>query len=225
MCTKSCIEFGKRNIKEADVKGKYVIEVGSSDINGSLRPIVESLGPASYIGIDLQAGPSVDQICKAEELISRFGTNKFDLLICTELLEHVMNWQKVIHNIKQVIKPNGLLVITTRSKGTAYHSHPFDFWRYEILDISKIFSDFNIDIVEKDPLFPGVFIKARKPVDFTENNLTKYNLYSIISKERTSIKKIYYRYYFIYKARVFLSAILADPLKSYIKKIFRVGKL
>lgn len=180
MCNKACIEFGRKNLKEEDVRKKSVIEVGSFDLNGSLRPTVEAFHPSSYIGVDLQTGPGVDQICDAHDIIDLFGYGTFDLLISTELLEHVRDWRKVISNFKHILKPNGVLLITTRSKGFYYHDYPSDFWRYEISDMQTIFSDFVVEVIEKDPIEPGVFIKARKPKTFTENETTNYELYSII---------------------------------------------
>jgi SAM-dependent methyltransferase len=194
MCTESCIDFGKKCIKEEDIRGKSVIEVGSFDINGSLRPVAQALGSSSYIGVDIEFGPGVDQICSAENLINKFGCEKFDMVICTELLEHVKNWQTAIHNIKQIIKPGGVLLITTRSKGFAYHGYPFDFWRYEQSDMKSIFSDFNIEVLENDPLSPGVFLKARKPLNFVENKLVTYKLYSIVESKKslTTIPNFYW---------------------------------
>ena len=72
MCNIKCLEFGRRNLKEEDVKEKAVIEVGSYDVNGSLRPIVEQLLPASYIGVDLVKGPGVDEVCDANGIINYF---------------------------------------------------------------------------------------------------------------------------------------------------------
>ncbi|MBI3813157.1 MAG: hypothetical protein HY279_01640 [Nitrospinae bacterium] len=69
MCDKDCIDFGKKYLKEEDIRGKEVIEVGSIDINGSLRYAIEIFKPAKYIGVDIQKGHGVDQICDAQELI------------------------------------------------------------------------------------------------------------------------------------------------------------
>ena len=214
MCNKACIDFGQKNLKDEDVRGKSVIEVGSFDLNGSLRPIVEAFCPISYIGVDLQMGPGVDQICDAHDILDRFGYDAFDLLISTELLEHVKDWQKVISNFKHILKPNGVLLITTRSKGFYYHDYPTDFWRYEISDMQTILSDFTIEVNEKDPIEPGIFIKARKPNTFTENKITNYQLYSII-KDRHAKKITQVDIYFFKlrsAIRQFLSQIL--PIKK-----------
>jgi len=184
MCNQACIDFGLNYLKEGDVKGKSVIEVGSLNINGSLRPIVEALHPASYVGVDIKMGPGVDQVCDVLDLLNNFGYEKFDLLISTELLEHVKDWQKAISNLKNVLKPDGVLFITTRSKGFKYHEFPYDFWRYEKSDMEVIFSDFIIEVVKKDHLKPGIFVKARKPFKYIEKDLTHYKLYSIIKKKR-----------------------------------------
>jgi SAM-dependent methyltransferase len=167
-----------------EVKGKSVIEVGSLDINGSLRSFVETLAPHAYIGVDIERGPGVDRICDAHELLSCFGRETCDLLISTELLEHVRDWRLVISNFKHLVRPGGVVLVTTRSFGFPLHSFPWDYWRYEVSDLEAIWSDFVIESIETDPLAPGVFLKARKPEAFTENDLTHYPLYSMVRSAR-----------------------------------------
>lgn len=66
-----------------------MIEVGSLNVNGSLRPLLGSFKPNLYVGTDIVKGPGVDVVCKAEDLLRTFPKSSFDVLISTELMEHV----------------------------------------------------------------------------------------------------------------------------------------
>ena len=181
MCTAACLDFVSRHLRPDDVRDRAVLEVGALDVNGSVRPFVSALQPASYLGVDVQEGPGVDEICDAANLVSRFGPDSFDVLISTELLEHVRDWQQVISEFKQVVKPGGQILITTRSRGFHYHPFPDDFWRYEPSDLEVIFSDFDRAVIEPDPAAPGVFLKARKPVQFVMQMPESHRLFSVIT--------------------------------------------
>ncbi len=183
MCNANCIIFGVKNLF-GDIRGKRILEVGSEDINGSLRSIVEALGPKEYIGVDIKKGRGVDRICNVENVIKEFGKNSFDVVISTELLEHVKDWRSAISNIKGVCKPNGIILITTRSYGFGYHAFPYDFWRYEANDMKHIFSDCKIIALENDTSAPGIFLKAKKPKMFVESDLTDHKLYSIAANKK-----------------------------------------
>lgn len=185
MCNSACIAFGVRHLTIEEIRGKKVIEVGSCDVNGSLRPIIESWAkPSKYVGVDIEKGLGVDVICSADEIVDHFGKETFEIVISTELLEHVRNWKKVISNLKQICKTNGCILITTRSYGFAYHAYPYDLWRYELEDIRQIFSDCKILALEKDPLTPGVFFKVQKTESFLEKELTDFALYNITLNKR-----------------------------------------
>ena len=228
MCNKACIDFGRAHLKKEDVLGRSVIEVGSLDVNGSIRKVVEPLGPASYIGVDIQEGPGVDRVCKVEDLINVFGLGRFDIVICTELLEHVPDWAYAVHNLKQIMKPGGMLLITTRSLGCTYHGYPFDFWRYGSSDMQRIFSDLTIEINAKDPEQPGVFLLARKGPDFRENDLHGHKLYSIVVNEAATIRKnriywtIIYLPLYIISRRPSASLKITAMIASIVKAVFRV---
>ena len=167
------------------VKDKRIIEVGSVNINGSLRSHIEKFKPKEYIGVDISEGKGVDIICNAYDLITKFGKESFDILISTEVLEHVEDWRLVISNFKNILRPGGFLLLTTRSIGFGFHEYPCDFWRYEEEDMNYIFSDFIINKIKKDSLAPGIFIKATKSNSFSEVDLLKYELYNIVEKKKT----------------------------------------
>lgn len=180
MCNNDCINWVDRIVRPEEVAGKSVLESGARDVNGSVRPIFEKLGCASYVGTDIEVGPRVDRLCDAVNLIDTFGAKSFDVVVSTEMLEHVPHWRAVVHNFKQVLKPGGTLFITTRSLGFGFHGYPHDYWRYECADMELIFSDMENVIVQSDPYEPGVFVKATKPLKrFREKDLSAYELYSI----------------------------------------------
>lgn len=184
MCNPACKAYGQSRLVVSNVQGKRVIEVGSRNVNGSLRSHVEQLGPASYLGVDIEAGPGVDEVCDAEDLVARFGVASFDLAVCTEVLEHVRDWRTVIANLKQLLDADGVLLITTRSVGFPYHAFPYDFWRYEVDDMRTIFADMTIEDVDTDPGAPGVFITVRRPSELVESDLADVELYSMIKRRR-----------------------------------------
>lgn len=62
---------------------KRVIEVGSYDVNGSVRPLFPEAD--SYIGLDRRAGPGVDVVADA---LTYTPDGPVDLVVCCEVLEH-----------------------------------------------------------------------------------------------------------------------------------------
>ncbi len=180
MCSPYVLQFIRDNINSAEVHGKRILEVGSQNVNGSARDILMPFGPATYLGIDLQAGSYVDFVCDAETLPGKLPAWSFDGLVSTEMLEHCGDWRLIIHNMKLMLKPGGWLVITTRSRGFPFHEYPIDHWRFEVHDMRAIFADCIIDVLEPDPFEPGVFIKATKPVAFKEADLSQYRVLKII---------------------------------------------
>ena len=203
MCNADCVIFGASNLSDAEIANKKIIEIGSYNVNGSFRSFVKSRKPVEYIGVDMEKGPIVDVVCCVEDIIEKFGKESFDIVISMEMLEHVENWRKAISNIKNICKPGGKIILTTRSYGFNYHGFPHDFWRYEIDDMKHIFADCIIERLEKDLKEPGVFIKAVRAEKFEEKDLSDYKLYSIILDKRSlniddkavkSFQKVYQRH-------------------------------
>lgn len=178
------IVFGARHLRPEHVAGKKVIDVGACDFNGSIRPLIESWGPAEYVGVDIIPGPCVDVVCNADDLLTRFGEEQFDIVLSIEMLEHSRHWQRSIMNMKRLCKKGGYILLTTRSQGYPCHGFPHDFWRFERTDMEVIFSDFELLSLESDPANPGVFVFARRPRSSKEISLEKYTLYSVLTNER-----------------------------------------
>jgi SAM-dependent methyltransferase len=192
MCNVAVIEFFIESVEREEFEGKRVLEVGSKYINGSVRPLIERFcSSKEYVGVDIEPGKFVDLILPAERLVKYFGPESFDVVIATELLEHVRDRRLVVNNLKSVVKRGGYIYITTRSYSFPFHAYPYDFWRYEIEYLQRIFNDFEIIKLVRNHEAPGVFLKARKPFDYNPNDLQSIALYSmILGRKTTSIPSL-----------------------------------
>lgn len=168
----SILEFLEKALHRDEVAGKSVLEIGSLDINGSARPVFVKRECASYLGTDMMAGRGVDRVVQAEKILETFGPNSFDIVVSTEMLEHAADWKEAVRTMKAVVRPGGLLLVTTRSPGFPYHGYPRDYWRFTKTDCECIFKDMEILALElDDPSIPGVFLKARKSDPYVPANL------------------------------------------------------
>lgn len=158
------LDFAQRVLQARDVEGLQVLEVGAYDVNGSVRPLVNALKPALYVGVDALDGPGVDVVVNCEHLAEAMGRSSWDLVISTEMLEHVRDWRACMTELVSVIAPGGLLLLTTRSPGFPYHAFPEDHWRFtrsQMFDILTALGLVTLSL-EDDPE-PGVLALARRP--------------------------------------------------------------
>lgn len=161
----SVIGFLKRIATEQRVSGARVLEVGAYNVNGSPREVLEPLGPASYIGVDLEPQDRfVDQVLNVENLSSHFGQAAFDVVVCTEMLEHVEDWKTTAEQLDAVLVPGGLLIATTRSEGFPVHGYPSDHWRYTPEDLGAMFNGYRVLHLsdDTDASSPGVLFAGIK---------------------------------------------------------------
>lgn len=93
-----------------------VVELGSYDINGSVRPL---FGDVAYVGVDVREGPGVDVVADA----ATFKPDQPpDTVISCEVLEHVAQAADVIANAYDMLAPGGLLLLTGAMNPRPPHS-------------------------------------------------------------------------------------------------------
>lgn len=104
-----------------------VIDIGSQDINGSYRPIFESLG-WNYRGVDLVPGDNVD-IVVTDIYRLNLPSDSVDLIISGQAFEHVEFFWLVWLELVRVLRPGGKIFLIAPSRG-AEHRYPVDCWRF-----------------------------------------------------------------------------------------------
>lgn len=100
-----------------------------------------------YMGIDISHSGLVDVLCSGEKL--SFRDNSFSECICTQLLEHVENPRAVVNEIFRVLKPSGIIFLSTHGIWPV-HGAPNDYWRWTEYGLTKLLNNFDIHEVHKD---------------------------------------------------------------------------
>ena len=97
-------------------KGTKVLEVGSLNINGSVRQFFE---PGQYTGCDLGEGAGVDIVCEGHEL--PYPNESFDVVISCECFEHDRHWEKTFQKMIDLVRKGGLVIFSCATIGRAEH--------------------------------------------------------------------------------------------------------
>jgi SAM-dependent methyltransferase len=93
-----------------------VLEVGSWDVTGSVRPLFRS---CDYIGVDVASGKCVDVVAAGQDLA--YATGTFDVAISCECFEHNPFWLETFLNMVRMLRPGGLFVFTCAGIGRGEH--------------------------------------------------------------------------------------------------------
>lgn len=102
----------------------------------------------SYIGIDLPGSGIIDVYASALEL--PFRSNSFDTVLCNEVLEHVPEPATLLHEASRVLRPGGVLLLTTPQTWGLHHE-PYDFFRYTPYGLEYLASKSGLIVVEVTP--------------------------------------------------------------------------
>lgn len=140
---------------------KTVLEVGSYNENGSVR---ELFSQEHYVGTDMREGPGVDIVLNAHYLPTKFGGSTFDVVICTEMLEHDDAFWVSMQAMGYVLKQHGALIVTTRGNGFPPHAYPDDFYRFMPSAARPLCDLAGCELIEsqEDAQQPGIFFLGMK---------------------------------------------------------------
>ena len=82
---------------------------------------------SSYIGVDAVETPNTDLCGRAEEL--PVEDESFDLVLCTQVLEHSEEPWRVVRELRRVTAPGGRVLASTHGV-QVYHPAPNDYYRW-----------------------------------------------------------------------------------------------
>lgn len=107
----SAMEFVTRVVSDHALSDAgRVLEVGSYNVNGSVRPLFKG----DYHGVDIREGPGVDAIIFEPLIKWDLGSYKYDVVVSTEMLEHALRPWEAIEGMYNALNNGGWLILTCR---------------------------------------------------------------------------------------------------------------
>ena len=151
--------------------GHRVLLVGSLDVNGSVRPYLDK---TEMHGIDITMGPGVDEILDAHDIPPSWS-GAYDVVACTEMLEHDSEFWTSLQNMGMVLRSGGYLLLTARGarpgvEGRKHgesmweHAYPDDYYRFMPNAVPKLLDLAGCETVEneQDTYYPGFLALGKK---------------------------------------------------------------
>ena len=148
-----------------DIEKALVLDVGSVNINGTFRPIIEDRG-WTYFGLDQYSADNVDLV--ADPYKYPFADNTFDFVISGSTMEHVPSIWLWVPELVRILKPLGTLVILTVWKCNQ-HRTPVDCWRIfpdgmsHLFDLTGQLTEYNISMPNDMDLYATAIKNPHPP--------------------------------------------------------------
>ena len=124
---------------------QWLLEVPGSalsvlDVGGRIQPYRVLLGGrcARYVAVDLRQTPLVNVIGNACQL--PFADRRFDLIICTQVLEYIADPRVVIMEMHRCLKPGGSLLLSVPS--VFPRDSEAEYWRFLPAALQNLLADF-----------------------------------------------------------------------------------
>lgn len=110
-----------RMINQIDALGgledvSRILDMGGANVNGTVHDLLPA--GATIDVLDIEDGPGVTIVADARDYRA---DEPYDMVISTELLEHVDGWEKVVNTALFNLKPGGWFVGTAASLGRPEH--------------------------------------------------------------------------------------------------------
>jgi SAM-dependent methyltransferase len=91
---------------------------------------------SEYVGVDVVENPAAELLGAVEALPVEDAS--FDLVLCTQVLEHADDPAKAVSELRRVTRPGGRVLASTHGV-QVYHPSPVDYWRWTHEGLRRLF--------------------------------------------------------------------------------------
>ncbi len=143
-------------------RGEWVLDAG-----GGSAPLqlFLSLTACQVVNVDLEkVNPSAERIAYIQSNLKTlpFEDNVFDKVVCCSVLEHILEPEKVLHELWRVLKPGGILV-------GSFDVADYSRWNHTI-DIAVAYSLLRLFKVTAPPTPLGISLMKFPEIERKEND-------------------------------------------------------
>lgn len=124
-----------------------VLDVGSYDLNGDIKAIINKYPNVEYIGLDMVEGPNVDYVPNDPYVWDKLEDGSFDFIISGSCFEHIEYPWLTIKEIERVLKNKGFVFILAPNT-IREHRYPTDCYRYYSDGLIALANWANLNVVE-----------------------------------------------------------------------------
>lgn len=169
-------EFIRREAIPLMGPGTMVLDAGSGKLPEQyLRSEILATGCTLHT-CDLNFGPGVDFEADVSDLPFDDGT--YDIVLNTQVLEHVKDPGKVCRELGRVLKPGGLLFLTT-PQSSPLHNLPWNFFNFTNLGLRLLMEDAGLE-TEKEVAQGGHFALLAFELHWTVQEIRRSSLSGVV---------------------------------------------
>ena len=144
MLRDNIVNFMHNSSKEYDKKGNIILDVAPQVHEGAApffsKSIVETLDISPSSGATYIA-----DLC--ENNSKTISDNRFDIVVCTEVLEHTLQPFDAVDEIERILKPGGVALISVPCNFRIHGPLP-DCWRFTEHGLRELFKKFDIKTIK-----------------------------------------------------------------------------
>lgn len=176
--------------------GGEILDIGAGKERSSYFRFLRLASEHKITSIDITNERKPDIIADLEKGFP-VEDNKFDYVMCFNLLEHIYDYQKVVNECFRVLKSGGVLLGAVPFI-MHYHADPNDYFRYTHQALEKIFQTAGFSEIKIKSLGYGPFIAGFSQIEYLLPGFIKIFIIPfliLLDKILIKIKKHYRKSY------------------------------
>ncbi|MEO8513194.1 MAG: class I SAM-dependent methyltransferase [Ignavibacteria bacterium] len=117
-----------------------------------------------YTGVDVGNNPKAEINIQSGETLP-FMNDEFDIVLSSQVLEHVKDVEQYMNECYRVLKNNGYLLLSTH--GTwQYHASPYDYHRWTSIGLKNLLEIHNFEVEECTPILGQLALTSQLRINF-----------------------------------------------------------